>query len=104
MHEETLLPCIFGCRGECDRIGHYIFCSPLWQIAGAALKIDVPLDFNSRICVSNVCPQSVQLLAIVCTLYHHVKSRVEERGGFGVFGSRNVQKISEEAFHILFST
>ena len=36
MQEAVRLTCIFGCAGERDELAHYILCSPLSQIAGAA--------------------------------------------------------------------
>lgn len=97
MHEEDLLPCLFGCRDEGDTLGHYILCSPLWQIAGAATGIEVPIDFSTRICIYNLCPQHVQLLSVVCVTYHYTKSRVKELGGFLTVGQHAVQTIATKA-------
>jgi len=97
MHEATRLPCIFGCSGERDDLSHYLFCSPLWQIAGAALGTEVPLDIPTRICIHSVSVEHVQLVALVSTVYHYTKTRVRELGGFAVVGQRATQQIATEA-------
>lgn len=79
MHEDVLLPCIFGCRNETDTIAHYMLCSPLCHIAGAALSCEVPIDFATRACISNVCPQHVNLLACACHTYHYTTSKRARR-------------------------
>ena len=96
MHEPVTLPCLFGCAGERDDILHYLLCSPLWQIAGEALRVEPPLDLGSRLCVVSPTPERAQLLALVFQLYHHVKARTKIEGGFSCFGSRNVQRLAFE--------
>ncbi len=95
MHEE-LLPCISGCRGERDTVSHYLLCSPLWQIAGAACGFEVPID-STRLCICNLCHEHVQLLSVACATYHCTKNRVKDLGGFSVVGQHVVQTIATEA-------
>jgi len=97
LHEVELLPCLFGCRDECDTVCHYILCSPLWQIAGAACGFEVPIDFSTRLCICKACAQHVQLLAVVCATYHYTKNWVKELGALSTVGQNSVQRIAEEA-------
>jgi len=70
MHERDLRSCLLGCRGSGDNINHYMQCSPLWQIACAALGVDDPFDFSKRLCIVSPSPDNAQLLALVFSLYH----------------------------------
>ncbi len=97
MHEAETLLCLFGCAGEKDEIHHYLLCSPLWQIAAEVMKVEFPLDLGSRLCVVDPSPERAQLLALVFQLYHHVKTRTKELGGFASVGSRHVQRMAFEA-------
>ena len=97
MHEQMLLPCIFGCTGGRDEVNHYFLCSPLWQIASEALQIEAPLDLATRLCLVTPTPSTVRLLALTFVLYHYAKTRAKELGGATVVGSRDVQRITFEA-------
>ena len=96
MHEAVVLPCIFGCANEIDSIGHYIFCSPLWHISGAAAACEVPLEFGYRLGIQNPTPEILQLLAIACSVYHNTKTRLKELGGFSVVGQHSAHSIAFE--------
>ena len=97
MREQDLLPCVFGCSGANDEINHYLVCSPLWQIASGALRIEAPLDIATRLCLLNPTPDAARLLALTFSLYHHAKSRAKELGGATVIGSCTVQRLTYEA-------
>ena len=70
MHERDLRSCLLGCCGSRDNINHYLQCSPLWQIACAALGVEDPFDFSKRLCIVSPSPDNAQLLALVFSLYH----------------------------------
>ena len=47
MHEQTLMPCIFGCgQGVPDRCSHYIVCPVLWaaivDVMGEPVRVSDP--------------------------------------------------------------
>jgi hypothetical protein len=70
MHERDLRSCLLGCCESGDNINHYLQCSPLWQIACAALGVEDPFDFSKRLCIVSPSPDNAQLLALVFSLYH----------------------------------
>ncbi len=73
MHEQDVLPCVFGCHDETDWLHHYLVCAPLWLICGQALSLEAPLHLGERICVVNPSVENLQLLALCFQLYHHTK-------------------------------
>ena len=97
MHEDVLLPCIFGCRGAQDSLNHYLVCSPLWQIASASLCCEAPLHIGPRIGIIDPTPQRLQLLSLCFCIYHYTKSRAKELGGAPVLGSNRIQDIASES-------
>ena len=97
MHEPVLLPCVFGCSGECDIIGHYLLCSPLWQICSQVLSIEAPLGLGERICVVNPSVERLQLVALCYQVYHYTKTRIKELGGYHSLGSNRAQLIAAES-------
>ena len=70
MHERDLRLCLLGCSDCIDNINHYIQCSPLWQIACAALGVEDPFSYSKRLCIVSPSPDNAQLLALVFSLYH----------------------------------
>ena len=70
MHESIRRGCLFGCSESCDDLHHYIVCSPLWQIASQALKVNDPFNIEERLCLVLASPIRAQLLAMVFCLYH----------------------------------
>ena len=97
MHEQTTLPCIFGCQGETDAILHYLLCSPLWLICSESLGVESQWNLMSRICVCNPLPESAQLLSLVFLVYHHTRSRLKEIGDFECIPCIRIQSIASEA-------
>ncbi len=97
MHEQEVLPCIFGCRSETDVLGHYLMCTPLWLICSRALSVEAPLHLGERICVMNPSVETLQLLALCFQVYHYTKSRAKELGGFHAIGSNHAQTIAFES-------
>ena len=51
-------------------MGHYLQCSPLWQIACEALGVTDPFNFSERLCIVSPTVGKAQLLALVFSLYH----------------------------------
>ncbi len=80
-------------------MGHYILCSPLWQICSATLRCEAPLQIGERICVVCPTPERVQLLELCYQVYHYAKTRTKELGGFRSIGSHRVQTIAFESAH-----
>ncbi len=52
---------------------------------------------RSGICFCNVFVQHVQLLVLVCSLYHYTKYRVKSLGGFFCVGRAHAQRIASDA-------
>ncbi len=97
MHEQELLPCIYGCSGANDELNHYFLCAPLWQIASQALHVEAPLGLSQRLCLEGPTPDTARLLALVFSLYHFSKSRAKELGGATKLGPNAVQRLAFEA-------
>ena len=74
MHEPILRNCLLGCNDCQDNIGHYLQCSPLWQIACEALGVTDPFNYNERLCIVSPTVGKAQLLALVFALYHSAHS------------------------------
>ena len=74
MHEPVQMSCLFGCRDCEDTIRHYFECSPLWQLAGEALRVTAPLDLRERLCILNPSVEHFHLLALSFQGYHYAKS------------------------------
>ena len=74
MHEPILRNCLLGCNDCQDNIGHYMQCSPLWQIACEALGVTDPFNYNERLCIVSPTVGNAQLLALVFALYHSAHS------------------------------
>jgi hypothetical protein len=76
MHENELLPCIFGCDSEGDNLSHYLSCDPMWTLAASASSL--PAVFLSlaplaRLCLLNRSPLGLKLLSVVFRGYHALK-------------------------------
>ena len=70
MHERNCRNCLLGFSDCSDNIDHYTQCSPLWQIACAALGVSDPFSFSKRLCLVSPFPANAQLLALDFSLYH----------------------------------
>ncbi len=101
MHEPVLHACIFGCRGEQDELRHYLTCSPLWQIAGQALEVEVPIVIGERLCIMNPFPPRIRLLALCFSLNQNAKSHFCQAGSELAVTSREVQRFTWEAARTL---
>ena len=97
MHEQQLLPCIFGYRGEDDDMG--LLRSPLWQICSGSLGVDALILLGETIRVVSPCVERVQFLGLCFQVYHYTKTRTKELDGYGFVGSNHVQRIAFEAAH-----
>ena len=84
MHEQNKLDCLFGCREGKDMLRHYLYCSPLWQIAAEALGFSPPLRIEERLCLVKCTPQSVSLLALAFQVYHYTKAQLNESSEGGL--------------------
>ena len=85
MHENPVLPCIFGCVDCSDDLAHYLCCPTLWAIVGeiGSLPFDPSvLSIASRLCLSNPTFDHFRVCGVACWLYHGFKigerSRIDE--------------------------
>ena len=85
MHEPVKLPCLFGCRDAPDELLHYLYCTPLWLIAGEVLGLVPPLDISERLCIAKPSEISDRMLALCFQIYHFAKSNWD--------GTMNGQRI-----------
>ena len=72
MHEHVLLPCLFGCSGQKDRMSHYVFCPILFSILLQSRDDPSP---NPLIRIGLVHPSKEGLLLIAAAFggYHAVR-------------------------------
>ena len=75
MHEDNLLPCIFGCEGD-DALAHYLCCDPLWTAVISCsykrteLLMQPPLV---RLCLETPSVEGARLITIAFSCYHALK-------------------------------
>ncbi len=105
MHEQTKLPCIFGCFGETDSLNHYFLCFPLWHVCSSMLGVEAPWSLSDRLGITSPSPERLRLLALVFLVYHNAKSRAKELGGYVSVGANRVQQIASDSareflFHV----
>ena len=74
MHEDTCLPCLFGCQDASDRMDHYIHC-PFWFYLLLKLLSDSPPSPLPLTRLALVDPSIPTLLAVSCSFvgYHALK-------------------------------
>ena len=78
MHEQTLMPCIFGCgQGVPDRCSHYIVCPVLWaaivDVMGEPVRVSDPSILH-RLLISSPHPDHLFCLSLAFLSYHFVKN------------------------------
>ncbi len=74
MHEEVILPCLFGCSGKNDVLNHYLQCPHLFALCNYLFKVDsCPLI---RIGFKNPSIHNLKVTACVFTAYHVMKAQV----------------------------
>ncbi len=74
MHEEVVLPCLFGCSGKTDDLIHYLQCPHLYALCNYFFKADsCPLI---RIGFRNPTIHNLKLTACVFTAYHVLKAQI----------------------------
>ena len=85
MSETPILPCIFGCELEVDKLEHYVCCSTLWTLVGEGGH--TPFDPNTmsvldRLCLTNPSFDRFRACGMACWLYHALKigerSKIDE--------------------------
>jgi len=85
MHENPVLPCIFGCNDCKDDLTHYLCCPTLWTLVGdiGPLPFDpAMMSVSHRLCLTNPSFDSFRVCGAACWLYHGLKigerSRIDE--------------------------
>ena len=98
MHEPSKQQCLFGCKGEKDELRHYLLCPSLWLVVAEDLGTVPPLGVEMRLCMSEVCPQSVSMLALAFQTYHYTKSqlKVSAQGGLVQPSPHFTQTVAQE--------
>ena len=80
-HEDTILPCVFGCGGR-DTVAHYITCDILWTIAYGCTRPQIANLYcgrsikeaaAQRVCLSRISSQSILMCTVVFKVYHALK-------------------------------
>ena len=74
MHEDTCLPCLFGCQDARDRMDHYIHC-PFWCYLLLKLHTDPPPSPLPLTRLALMDPSIPSLLTVACSFagYHAIK-------------------------------
>jgi len=75
MHEDTILPCLFGCKDYKDSLPHYIMCPKIFAFQ-RYLFGDVSSDPLVRLGIKNPSIQSMQICSCLFSAYHAVKGKV----------------------------
>ena len=99
MTGSRLLGCPFGCPDSEDSIRHYLFCTPLWHFAGEALGAWAPLEPEQRLCIDQPSVQSVQTLALIFVVYHHLKDKC--KSGEAWLPQHFVHQVAQNAMRVL---
>jgi len=99
MTGSRLLGCPFGCPDSEDSIRHYLFCTPLWHFAGEALGAWAPLEPEQRLCIDQPSVQSVQTLALIFVVYHHLKDKC--KSGEAWLPQHFVHQVAQNAIRVL---
>ena len=77
MHNESIMPCIFGCDGGEDSLHHYLRCEVLWTLAYIRSKatsiISRSQSPEERFCICTIIPQSVLRLYSAYSTYHALR-------------------------------
>ncbi len=76
MHEEVILPCLFGCPGKIDMQIHYVQCPHLYAFCNYFFKSDsCPLV---RLGLRNPEIHNLKIVACVFSAYHVMKAQVRD--------------------------
>ena len=73
MHENVILPCIFGCAGQEDRLSHYMHCITMWSILNESFGGIFAPSLVSRLGYQSPCPQKFIVIACAFEVYHALK-------------------------------
>ena len=75
MHEDPILPCLFGCKDHRDSLPHYVMCPNIYAFQ-RYLFGDVPSDPLDRFGIKNPSIQSMKISSCLFSAYHAVKAKV----------------------------
>ena len=75
MHEDPILPCLFGCKEHKDSLPHYIMCPHIYAFQ-RYLFGDVSSDPLDRFGIKNPSIQSMKISSCLFSAYHAVKAKV----------------------------
>jgi len=102
MHEDTVLPCLFGCESGRDELAHYLHCVRLWHVIylaeyrfeqnAARLWSDLFSDLGMRMLLKH--PSNAAALRLVTAFlsYHAVKQQHREEILL-LISTRNEEKL-----------
>jgi len=75
MHEDPILPCLLGCRGQKDTLKHYIMCPHVYAIQRFLLT-EVSSDPLVRFGIKYPSIHSMKISSCLFSAYHAVKAKV----------------------------
>ena len=87
-HERVILPCIFGCGGQEDRIEHYVECAELWKFVQVHFPDAyygwngsgwAPGSLSRRLAVTRPTKEQVYSCAFAFAVYHALKIGNKDR-------------------------
>ena len=78
MHEDTRLPCIFGCESAPDDFTHYLACDTLWDMLRKHFHEYISHLPQSRLALPFPTPPNVLIVGCAFHTYHALKIGARE--------------------------
>jgi len=75
MHEDPILPCLFGCKDHKDSLPHYVMCPQIFACLMFLFR-DISSDPLVRLGIKNPSIQSMNICSCLFSAYHAVKAKV----------------------------
>ena len=72
MHEQVILPCVFGCPHGADSLGHYLTCGILWACVQEVSRFVVSFEARDRMGLS-LQVEDLFHLALAYRAYHTLR-------------------------------
>ena len=92
MQEPVKLGCIFGCRDEPDRLGHYLQCHIFWSMFNEVFVGMIDPQSFGKVNYLNPSPRKVIIISCAFEVYHALKIGLRYKVD-NAFASRRFSEI-----------